>query len=138
MNIMYQDFPSIIKKGGFNGYSKGTTPTPTPTPTPSKTIDQLADEVQAGKWGDGQARIDALTKAGYDAKAVQARVNQKYYSGGTSSATYYTVKKNDNLSAIANKYGTTVTQLVNWNKSKYPSLATNPNLIQVGWTLRVK
>ena len=41
-----------------------------------KTIDQLAHEVIAGDWGNGQARIDALTKKGYDAVAVQARVNE--------------------------------------------------------------
>lgn len=42
----------------------------------SKSIDTLAKEVIQGKWGNGQDRVDRLTKAGYDAKAVQKRVNQ--------------------------------------------------------------
>lgn len=41
-----------------------------------KTIDELAHEVLDRKWGDNPYRAEALKKAGYDAKAVQARVNE--------------------------------------------------------------
>lgn len=41
-----------------------------------KTNEELAREVIQGKWGNGQARRDALTKAGYDASAVQKIVNE--------------------------------------------------------------
>ena len=41
-----------------------------------KTIDDLAKEVIAGKWGNGADRKSALTKAGYDYSAVQKRVNE--------------------------------------------------------------
>ena len=41
----------------------------------SKSIDELAHEVIRGNWGNGEARKQALTKAGYDYAAVQARVN---------------------------------------------------------------
>ena len=41
-----------------------------------KTIDELAREVIAGKWGNGSERERRLTVAGYDYKAVQNRVNQ--------------------------------------------------------------
>lgn len=41
-----------------------------------KSVDQLAREVIAGKWGNGQDRKNRLTKAGYDYNAVQKRVNQ--------------------------------------------------------------
>ena len=41
-----------------------------------KTIDELAHEVLDRKWGDNPYRAEALTKAGYDAKAVQNRVNE--------------------------------------------------------------
>lgn len=44
---------------------------------PTKTISQLADEVIAGKWGNGQDRINRLKKAGHDPAAVQNIVNQK-------------------------------------------------------------
>ena len=47
-----------------------------PTQEPNKAIDQVAHEVITGIWGDGEARKAALTKAGYDYNAVQARVNE--------------------------------------------------------------
>ena len=47
--------------------------------TVEKTIDQLADEVLAGKWDNGAERERLLTAAGYDYNAVQKRVNEKLY-----------------------------------------------------------
>lgn len=44
-----------------------------------KTINQLADEVLAGKWDNGAERERLLTAAGYDYNAVQKRVNEKLY-----------------------------------------------------------
>lgn len=41
-----------------------------------KSIDTLAREVIAGKWGNGQDRVNRLKAAGYDYYAVQNRVNQ--------------------------------------------------------------
>lgn len=46
------------------------------TNKPKKTIDQVAREVIAGKWGNGDDRRKRLEAAGYDYKAVQARVNE--------------------------------------------------------------
>lgn len=49
-------------------------------PTPAKkTVDELADEVIAGKWDNGAERERKLTAAGYDYNAVQKRVNEKLY-----------------------------------------------------------
>ena len=53
--------------------------------TPSKTVDEVAQEVIVGKWGNGSDRKDRLTAAGYDYAAVQARVNELI--GGSSSGT---------------------------------------------------
>ena len=50
--------------------------TTTTTTVTKKSISTLANEVIAGKWGTSQARIDALTKAGYDYVAVQKKVNE--------------------------------------------------------------
>ena len=50
----------------------------------------------------------------------------------TPSEEYYTVKRGDNLSSIAKKFGTSVVQLVKWNN------IVNPNLIITGQVLRVK
>lgn len=42
----------------------------------SKSVDELAREVIAGKWGNDPERTQKLTAAGYDASAVQSRVNE--------------------------------------------------------------
>lgn len=41
-----------------------------------KTLDQLAREVLAGQWGNDPQRSQKLKAAGYDAAAVQKRVNE--------------------------------------------------------------
>ena len=45
----------------------------------NKTVDELADEVFAGKWDNGAERERLLTAAGYDYNAVQKRINEKLY-----------------------------------------------------------
>ena len=46
-------------------------------PAPAKkSVNELAQEVIAGKWGNGSDRKLRLTAAGYDYKAVQKRVNE--------------------------------------------------------------
>ena len=59
-----------------------------------KTVDELAQEVIKGRWGNGQERKDKLTAAGYNADAVQDRVNELLDRT-------YTVKKGDTLWGIA-------------------------------------
>lgn len=51
------------------------TPTTTTSSTAQKSIETVAHEVIAGQWGNGNDRITRLTQAGYDAQAVQDRVN---------------------------------------------------------------
>lgn len=41
-----------------------------------KSVDTIAREVIAGKWGTGRERIDRLEKAGYGAAQIQHRVNE--------------------------------------------------------------
>lgn len=97
-----------------------------------KSVSTIANEVIAGKWGNGNDRKNKLQAAGYDYNAVQAEVNKKLGSGSSSSAQYYTIKSGDTLSGIAQKYGTTVKQLQNWNGIK------NANVIYAGQKIRVK
>jgi len=54
---------------------------------------------------------------------------------GTSGT--YTVLPGDNLSTIASRTGTTVAQLVALNQGTFPSLAHNPDVIEIGWKLRL-
>ena len=53
------------------------------------------------------------------------------------SGTTYTVRRGDSLSSIARAYGTSSQQLQSWNADRYPSLATNPGIIESGWVLIV-
>lgn len=45
-------------------------------PAPEKTIEQLANEVLDGLWGNGEERRERLTKAGYNYDRVQAKVRE--------------------------------------------------------------
>lgn len=47
------------------------------TVSSKKSNEEIANEVIAGKWGNGQERKDKLATAGYDYKAIQKIVNQK-------------------------------------------------------------
>lgn len=47
-----------------------------PIPQEEKTIDDVAREVIAGKWGNGSLRRKMLRVAGYNPALVQARVNE--------------------------------------------------------------
>ena len=68
-DYMLIDYSYVIKNKGFNGYTKAA-----PAPA-KKSVDTLAKEVIDGKWGNGSERKKKLTSAGYNYKAVQARVN---------------------------------------------------------------
>lgn len=46
------------------------------TDTNDYDLDEIANQVIQGEWGNGQERYDNLTNAGYDYDAVQARVNE--------------------------------------------------------------
>ena len=41
-----------------------------------KTVDEIANEIIRGEWGNGDERKQKLTAAGYDYSAVQKRVNE--------------------------------------------------------------
>ena len=56
----------------------------TPATPNKKSNEEIAEEVIAGKWGNGDARKTALTNAGYNYNAIQDLVNQKL-SGKTSA-----------------------------------------------------
>ncbi|MBQ9658343.1 MAG: LysM peptidoglycan-binding domain-containing protein [Clostridia bacterium] len=111
-NYMHRDLISEIK-----GNTTQTT----------KSIVDLANEVIAGKYGDGEERKKALGSL-YD--EVQAKVNEikkvKKEVGRT-----YTVKKGDTLSAIAKKYNTTSQAIAQKNN------ISNINKIYVGQVLKI-
>lgn len=57
--------------------------------TEKKTIDEIAKEVIAGMWGNGVARKQLLTEAGYDYRAVQDKVNALMTRPTTTGDVYY-------------------------------------------------
>ena len=102
-----------------------------PAPAPArKSEDTIAAEVIAGKWGNGQDRVNRLKQAGYNPATIQAKVNAKLGASKPAARTY-TVRAGDNLSAIAAKYGTTYQALAAKNG------ISNPNLIYPGQVLKI-
>lgn len=104
---------------------------PAPAPAPERKSDeQIADEVIAGQWGDGDDRRNRLSQAGYDPDAVQAIINSKLGASAPAQQTY-TVQTGDTLSGIASAYGTSWQHLADIN-----GLA-NPDMIYPGQVLVV-
>ena len=75
-----------------------------PAPVASKTVDQLAQEVLRGVWGNGSDRKARLSTAGYDYDAVQARVNEILGGGSSSHPAVFDVDAAAR-DVIAGKYG---------------------------------
>lgn len=96
-----------------------------------KSNEEIADEVIAGKWGDGDNRKERLTAAGHDYKAIQEIVNSKVAKKKVK-VKYHTVKEGDTLSGIAKKYRISVKKLMELNNIK------DPNVIYAGNNIRVK
>lgn len=66
-----------LKAAGFDTYITTESGTAVTAEAPAKkTVDEIAREVIAGKWGNGSARKQKLTAAGYDYSTVQKRVNE--------------------------------------------------------------
>ncbi len=70
------------------------------TVNPDKTIDELANEVIAGKWGNNPFRQAALESSGYDYDLVQKRVNE-ILSGQTEDE----LKVGDNVKILSSGNG---------------------------------
>ena len=95
-----------------------------------KSIDQLAQEVLSGAWGNGNDRINRLRGAGYDYNAVQNKVNQ-LMGANQPQAEIYMVQAGDTLSGIAGRFGT------NYQKIARDNRIANPNLIYPGMRLKI-
>lgn len=97
-----------------------------------KDIDEVAQDVIAGKYGNYPERKEKLEAEGYNYSEVQGRVNE-ILKDNTPKIEYYTIKKGDTLSGIAKKFDTTVEKLVDLNEK-----IEDPNLIYAGDTIIVK
>lgn len=74
----FQKDNSLVVDGQYGPVSKAklTALHNAKTTYEKKTVDELAKEVIAGKWGNGADRKKRLTAAGYDYDAVQKKVNK--------------------------------------------------------------
>ena len=68
---------------------------------PEKSIDEIATEVLAGRWGNNPERKQKLEAAGYNYEAVQAAVNQKAKSGASAKKSVSAVAQE----VLAGKWG---------------------------------
>lgn len=68
---------------------------------PKKTVAEVAKEVIAGAWGNGNDRINKLKAAGYNYNEVQAEVNRQLSGGGSGRKSVTEVAKE----VIAGKWG---------------------------------
>ena len=119
LNKCYRDFPSeILKKASASNVS---------APSGKKTVEEIAKEVVAGKWGNGDEREKRLKAAGYNYDEVQYKVNKMM-----EKPEYYKIQPNDTLSEIAARYGTTYQALAALNG------ISNPDVIYSGEVIRVK
>jgi len=98
LNVFYGSKDDFKKHmGKTSGTSASTTKPSTSTSTSKKkSIETVAKEVIAGKWGNGEDRKKKLTAAGYSYKKVQAKVNELL-----SAASIESVARD----VIAGKYG---------------------------------
>lgn len=149
VNVCYRDFPAEV--GG--GYTPAPVPQPTPTPTTkykegdhvvfstcyTSSTDPTSKAITASAMARNHGVITKIvpgTRNPYLLDDDLCWVNdgdiRGFYNVGNSGAQYYTVKPGECLSVIAQKYGTTVSQLKSWNG------ISNPNLIYVGQKIRVK
>ena len=64
-----------------------------PKPSQNKTNEELANEVIAGKWGNGADRKTRLTNAGYDFSAIQDIVNKKLLGNNTNTKPSKTIEE---------------------------------------------
>lgn len=129
LNIAYMDRNAWVKYAAKNGNKPAAAPSKPAAPA-KKSEDTIAAEVIAGKWGNGQDRINRLKKAGYNPATIQAKVNAKLGANKPAARTY-TVRAGDNLSSIAARYGTTYQALAAKNG------IANPNLIYPGQVLKI-
>lgn len=130
LNKAYMDATAWNKYA--TGDRSGTVaPTPQPAPQPQPSIDELAQAVIRGEYGNGAERKQRL---GTQYEAVQKRVDEILGANKPkpAPAIYYTVKQGDTLSAIASRYGTNYQHLAKMNG------ISNPNKIFVGQKIRIR
>ena len=95
--------------------------------TPKKSIDAIAHEVIAGKWGTGNARKTALKNAGYNYQTVQNKVNQILNGKATPKKSIDTIAHE----VIAGKWGNGNDRATKLAKAGYSYSAVQARVNQI-------
>lgn len=95
------------------------------------------ESVQTARAFYGQKYYDTYASTTVTTNTTTATTNTTTATTNTTTAagTTHTVVKGDMLTAIAKKYGTTISAIVSANKSKYSNITAN--YIVVGWVLTI-
>lgn len=93
-----------------------------------KSIDELANEVILGVWGNNPSRKEKLISNGYDYNKIQSRVNELL----NMKETTYIVQKGDYLIKIGKRFNKNWKDIANINNIKFPYI------IHVGQKLIIK
>ncbi|PWM98984.1 MAG: hypothetical protein DBX37_05700 [Massilioclostridium sp.] len=155
MNYCYKDFPAIIKAGGYNGFSAGTSAPSQPAGTQYSVGDVVTISsyyASSTETDSNKAVIPSDWKTGTITRIVEGARNPYLLNNGNlgwcndgdirgreditgSSAPQsvtYTVQSGDTLSGIAAKYGTSYQHLASING------ISNPDKIYVGQKIKIK
>lgn len=118
-NYAYIDYPAIIR---------GAAPSIEVPEVPKKSVQEVAEEVKAGLWGNGAERKQRLEAAGYNYNEVQDLVNASYDNSNVQKPTYtvYSVQSGDTLSGIGAKLGADWKQIAEINGIKGPKYIIYP------------
>lgn len=95
-----------------------------------KTIDEVAREVIAGKWGNGVDRVSKLINAGYNPTIVQARVNDIMAGTNTPTQTQQDTTQ-DSISRERKFTGKVTADKLNvrtWAGTSNPRITSYPSL----------
>ena len=116
---------------GETGQTSGTSGSATTQPaTAKKSVDEIANEVIAGLWGNGTDRKNKLTNAGYNYSEVQKKVNQLVASASKPAQTKKTV---DELAkeVIHGKWGNGVERKTRLTQAGYDYKAVQKRVNQM-------
>ena len=150
-NIAYKDYPFIIKNAGLNGFAADSEPsyedeTSVVPSEPEDLEDVVTYTIQPGdnlsiiaeKFGttvDMLVELNGIENSNLiyagDVLIVQSGSSVDSEPEEPIDIVTYTIQSGDNLSVIAEKFGTTVDRLVELNGIE------NPNLIYAGDVLRI-
>jgi hypothetical protein len=109
------------------------TPAPVPVQPSTPSVESIAREVIAGKWGNGPTRVQRLTQAGYNAKAVQSMVNQILSGKAPAAPAAPVVNVIDKIAreVIAGKWGNGPTRVQRLNAAGHNARAVQSRVNEI-------